>query len=68
MKSYTVVAIAHDGELVCGNCLNSRAELSVFHDWPDAQQHMDTDGYLSAVFAGDIDEDEICGRCNGRLI
>ena len=68
MKSYDVVAVAHDGELVCRACLKGHAERSVFFDWADAYECAEDDGYLSVVFAQDVEEGDVCGRCGGELV
>jgi hypothetical protein len=68
MNAADVVAIAHDGELVCEGCLCTHAERAVFYDWPDAQKLADQDGYLSPAFADQIEPDDICGRCLEPLL
>jgi len=67
MNSADVIAIAHDGELVCESCLRGDAEKAVFYDKPEAQDLADADGYLSVVFVDDVAEDDICGRCFSRI-
>lgn len=68
MNASDVVAVAHDGELVCKSCLASHDERAVFYGWPDAEECASRDGYLSAVFAGDVELDDICGRCLEPLL
>jgi len=68
MKSYDVVAIAHNGEFVCENCLEGKAEKAVFYDLPLAQRYMAEDGYLNVVFAEDVTENDYCGRCLRPLL
>jgi hypothetical protein len=68
MNAADVVAIAHDGELVCEDCLQGHAEKSVFYEGPDARECADADGYLSPVFAEHLEEGDTCGRCLQRII
>ena len=61
MKAWTVVAIAHDGELVCFDCC-SDTERRVWQN----QERVDD---ISVVFASDeLEEGEVCGRCLEPLI
>ena len=55
MRSYDVVAVAHDGEMICPYCMTPE-EYSVYLD----EQEVDN---ISPVFADNIQEDDFCGRC-----
>jgi hypothetical protein len=65
--SYDVVAVAHNGEFVCKNCLKGKAERAVFYDEPKADEYAKKDGCLSVVFESDLENADFCGRCHTEL-
>ena len=64
----TIVAIRHDGELVCEDCLENPEERSVFYDLPDSLECAVNDGNLFPVFAQDVQDSDICDRCHKKLL
>ena len=55
MKAWEVLAVAHDGELVCWDCMNDH-ERAVAQD-------KETDDEISPLFASSVEGEETCGRC-----
>jgi len=64
LPSYTVLAVAHDGELVCEDCLADEGERAVFYDEPD----QDDDDGVSPVFVEELELDDVCGRCGLTIL
>lgn len=61
MKANDIVAVAHNGELVCWDCM-TRDETIVAQGAPGAKI-MEEDGYLSPAYANELTDEDICGRC-----
>ena len=55
MKAWTVLAIAHDGEMVCWDCMTPE-EILVAKDEKLSDE-------ISPLFASDVEGPETCGRC-----
>jgi uncharacterized Zn finger protein (UPF0148 family) len=65
VKAWEVIAVAHDGEIVCPDCYTD-AERRVANDASD--ENDDENEEITPVFASnEIEEDECCGRCGERL-
>jgi len=55
MKAWQVLAVAHNGELVCWNCMTDD-EKAVARD----EKEIDN---ISPFFASEVAQPEVCGRC-----
>lgn len=55
MKAWEVLAIQHDGEIVCPDCYTA-AEQACANDTGECDN-------MSPVFASDIEGPEYCSRC-----
>ena len=63
MKAWTVLAVAHDGEMVCPDCYTPE-ERSFARD----EEDLECDD-MSVVFASDeIDDNDVCGRCGEPIL
>jgi len=58
MKAWDVLAVAHDGELVCWGCMTPEERRSA-NDKPRPGD----DEEISPLFASDVQGPETCGRC-----
>lgn len=56
MKAWDVLAVATNGELVCWDCMTAH-ERAVANDKA-------TDDDISPLFVSDVEQEEVCGRCN----
>ena len=60
MKAWEVIGIAHDGELVCWNCMTKEEEKVARDEVNDDE--------ITPVFASDENAlDECCSRCGNLL-
>jgi len=60
VKAWEVVAVAHNGELVCPACYTELEQAVV-----DGMEH----GEVSCIFASDeLKPDEVCSRCGEPLM
>ena len=60
MKAWTVIGVAHDGELICWDCMTDRERL--------VAKDIDHDDEINPVFAiSEGAEHENCSRCGENL-